>query len=151
RTFGTDGRAGENSAAACLRKARCAGRKGAAAVNDTCPSGRVGLRRRRRRDAFWPLCRASLQIKQPENLAGGETERRIVIVTLAQHACEQIPLLLQHLVDLLFDRVLADEFRHDDLALAADAMRAVDRLILDSGVPPAVVQEDISRELQVES
>src|SRR5437899_504595 len=45
---------------------------------------------------------------------------------------------LDHFVDLLLQRADADEFVDLDVAILADAERAVGRLILDGRVPPAV-------------
>ena len=46
--------------------------------------------------------------------------------------------------DALLDRALADELVDEDGAALADAVGAVGRLVLDGGVPPAVVVDDVA-------
>src|SRR5262249_686916 len=64
---------------------------------------------------------------------------------------EELPLLFQHLRDPALDRVLADEALDENRLLLTDAVGAVDRLVLDGGVPPAVEEEDVVHELQVQA
>ena len=42
------------------------------------------------------------------------------------------------------------EPRHEHRVLLAEAVGPVDRLVLDGRVPPAVEQEDVVRELQIQ-
>src|ERR1019366_8441504 len=78
--------------------------------------------------------RPRLHVEQPKNLLLVESQRRRRPV-LAEHLLEERPLLLQHLGDAPFDRILADETLDEDGLLLPDAMGAVDRLVLNGGVP----------------
>src|SRR4051812_1381948 len=83
-----------------------------------------------------PAPRARLDVEQAEQLVLVQAQRRRRGV-LADHLLEQGALLLQDLGDAPLDGVLRDEARHEDRLLLAQAVRPVDRLVLDGGVPPA--------------
>ena len=55
----------------------------------------------------------------------------------------QVALLLLEFEDLLLDGVAADQAVGEDVLGLADAVRAVDGLGLDGGVPPGVEQVDV--------
>src|SRR5438105_2334973 len=93
--------------------------------------------------------RPSFHVEQPEDFLFVQPERRRRTV-LAEHFLKQLPLLFQHLGDAFLDRVLANEALDEYGLFLADAMSAIDRLVLDGGVPPAVEQEDVINELEVE-
>ena len=94
---------------------------------------------------------AGLEVEQAEDLRGGEAQRGVRRLAVAQDRLEQFALLAEDQVDPLFDRVLADEAGDDHRVFLSDAVRPVDRLVLDGRVPPAVKQEDIAGKLQIES
>ena len=60
-------------------------------------------------------------------------------------------LVLDHVVDAVFEGAAADEFVHHDAAGLADAEGAIGGLVLDGGVPPAVVVEDVRGAGEVEA
>src|SRR5690606_4699672 len=92
----------------------------------------------------------SLQVEKGEELLA--RERQIAGgAGVAKDRIEEFPFFGQDLVDPLLDRSAGQESRHGDWAGAADAVGAVDGLVFDGRVPPAIEQEDIVGKLQVES
>src|SRR5437868_5016033 len=87
-----------------------------------------GLRMRQGRTA-----RPRFDVEQSKQLLLGEAQRRRRTI-LANHLLEQLPFLFEHLGDAALDRVLADEALDEYRFLLAQAMRAVDRLVLDRRV-----------------
>src|SRR3954468_6202016 len=73
--------------------------------------------------------------EQLEFLAADLGERALV---LAEDRVGEIALRPLELENLFLDRALRHESRGDHSALLADAVRAVDRLRLDGGIPPGV-------------
>ena len=65
----------------------------------------------------------------------------------------QFSFVLLHLQDLLFNRVLRNDFACKDMACLADAVGAVDGLRLRGGIPPWIQQEDVvgSREIEADT
>ena len=63
---------------------------------------------------------------------------------------EQLPLLLEDAVDPLLDRLDGEEPRDGHGGDDADAVGTVDRLVLDGRVPPAIEQEHVLGELEVQ-
>src|ERR1019366_3920724 len=60
-------------------------------------------------------------------------------------------LALNHGVDPFFDGAAADKLVYQDVAFLADAEGAIGRLVLDSGVPPAIEMNDVASRREVES
>ena len=80
------------------------------------------------------------KLEQPEKLFLRQAELAAALGA-GENDVEQLALLLQHAVDPLLDRVEHEKARDGDRAVHADAMGAVDRLVLDGRIPPAVEQE----------
>src|SRR5207244_3512826 len=93
---------------------------------------------------------AGLDVEQRENLLLRQAQRRRCAVLLDQ-LMKELTFLIQDLSDALFDRAHGDKARHKDGITLADAVRSVDSLVLDGGVPPAVKQEYIVGKLQVQA
>src|SRR5262249_35286446 len=93
---------------------------------------------------------ARLDIEQPENLLLIQAHLRRRTVLLDQ-LIEQLPFALEHLSDAAFQGVLRDEACDENGFLLANAVRAVDGLVFDSGVPPAVEEENVVRKLQIQA
>src|SRR5262249_5863330 len=73
------------------------------------------------------------------------------LALLADDAARELSLGVDHVVELLLERSLADELvDHDRLSLS-DAERAVRRLVLDRGIPPAVEVNDVAGARQVQA
>ena len=92
-----------------------------------------------------------LEVEEPENLAGVERQTGIADIGVAQDRAKQLALLLQDLVDALFDGVPADELCDQDRILLPDAMGAVDSLIFYCRVPPSVIEKHVPGKLQIEA
>src|SRR6202023_571189 len=88
-------------------------------------------------------------IEQPKHIILRKSQARRHVV-LGDQVVKQLPLLLQHLRNAALDRLWTDKARHEDRALLTEPMSAIDRLVLDGGVPPAIEQEYVVRELQVQ-
>src|SRR5712691_6377288 len=71
-------------------------------------------------------------------------------LSVADHQVSQRLLVLDHLVDLLFQRPRADELAYLDVAFLADAEGPVGRLVLDRGVPPPVEMDHVARRGQIQ-
>src|SRR3954470_20591496 len=105
------------------------------------PHGREGLRRPLSLTSGQPsgdgTFRPRLDIEKAENLFLVQAQRRRRFVVRNQ-IVEELPFALQHLGDPAFNRTRTDK-PNDEYRLAlANAMRPVDRLILDGRVPPTV-------------
>jgi len=70
---------------------------------------------------------------------------------LSEEVVEDFAFVFEDGGDALFDGVAGEKSRHGDRVTLADAMSAVDGLVLDRGVPPAVEKEDVIGELEVQS
>ena len=63
----------------------------------------------------------------------------------------QFSFVLLHLQDLLFNRVLRNDFACKDMARLPDAVGAVDGLRLRGGIPPWIQQEDVVRRREIQA
>src|SRR5205085_9641172 len=70
---------------------------------------------------------------------------------LGQDEVGDVALARHDLLDTLVDGARADQAVGDDRALLADAPGPVPGLVLDSGVPPAVVEDDVAGGGEVET
>src|SRR5918993_850343 len=68
-----------------------------------------------------------------------------------QDRVRQLALLLLQGGDLLLDRVAGDQSVGEDVTRLPDAMRAIDRLRLDSGIPPGIEQEHVFSGSEIET
>ncbi len=101
---------------------------------------------RRRADALGPD-------QDRRNSRSSRVRFWIRLLSALRMASARSRLLLLELEDLLLDRVAADQAVGEDVLRLADAVRAVDGLGLDGGVPPGVEQEDVlgGRQVQAEA
>src|SRR3954468_19387725 len=86
--------------------------------------------------------------EQLEFLAADLGQRALI---LAEDRVGEIALRALELEDLLLGRPLRHEPRGDHIALLANAVRAVDRLRLDRGIPPGVEEKDVVGRGEVEA
>src|SRR5271156_2295917 len=92
-------------------------------------------------------------------LLGGVLEQVIEIglaeaageALLAEHVLRELRLALLQAPDFFLDRALGDKAIGDDGAILPDAVRAVDRLRLDGGVPPWIVEHHVARGGEIEA
>src|SRR5207245_5943055 len=68
----------------------------------------------------------------------------------SQQILRQLPLRVDELVDLFLDRPATQELVHEHVRGLTDAERAICRLILDRGIPPAVEVNHMRRGREVE-
>lgn len=70
-----------------------------------------------------------------------------------EHSISKILLLSRNLVAILFNRVVHDKTLHCHVFLLADAMAAVDGLLLDLRIPPRIQDDDVvgRREIQTDA
>ena len=100
-------------------------------------------------------CRAGLARGHPQI---EQAEDFVLVETRAgrgsgdgENGLKEFPFFLQHLIDVFFDGVDGHHASDGYRAAGTDAMRAVDCLIFDGRIPPAVKQKHIATELQVQT
>src|SRR5436309_4774934 len=94
--------------------------------------------------------RPRLDIEQAEDLLLGQPQRWRRAVLFDQ-VVEELAFAFEDVGDAAFDGAGGDEASDDDGFLLADAVGAVDGLILDSRVPPAIEEEDVVGGLQIQA
>src|SRR6185312_17017346 len=77
--------------------------------------------------------------------------RQLHLVGTLEDLSGQVLLGLDERVDLLLDGASADELVDEHRALLADAIRAVRRLALDGGVPPAIEVDHVAGGREIET
>ena len=70
---------------------------------------------------------------------------------IAKHIGDELRLLVLEDADFLFYGISSKQAVGDNLILLADAVRAVDGLVLDGGVPPWIIEDDVRGGGEVES
>ncbi len=97
-----------------------------------------------------PFALAGFEVEKSKNFGRIQAQRGDRAIPIAQDTGENLAFFVEHAVDSLFDRVIADEFRDDHLTFLPNAVRPVDGLVLDRRVPPAVVEKHVASELQIQ-
>src|SRR5688500_3867353 len=89
-----------------------------------------------------------LQTEQSKNfrLVQSQIRRRAV---LGNNFLKEPAFVFEHFADAALDGVFGDKSSHEDGTLLPNAVSSIDGLVLDSGIPPAVEQDDIVGKLQV--
>src|SRR5262249_41389383 len=86
---------------------------------------------------------AALELGQQKfQVVFGERARE---AALAEHVADQLGLALLQVPDLLFDRADGEQAVRDHRAVLADAVRAVDGLCFDGGIPPRIEEHHVRR------
>ena len=85
------------------------------------------------------MTHSDIQIEETKNLVGRESQALLRCRVPLNQEGEELSFLVEHLGIPCFDRVGADIASDEDTIFLSNAMGAVDGLILDRGVPPAIV------------
>src|SRR5262249_39222054 len=93
--------------------------------------------------------RPRLNVEKAEDFSLGQAQRWRRAVLLKQLG-EKLPFAFEDVGDAILDGSLGDETGDENRGLLADAVGAIDGLVLHRRVPPAIEQENIVGELQVE-
>jgi hypothetical protein len=93
----------------------------------------------------------SAEVEQSEDLVLGQADAARGGTGFGEDGVEQFAFFLQDLIDPFFDGADRQHAGDGDRAGDADAVSAVDGLVFDGRIPPAVEQEDVPAELQVQA
>jgi len=91
------------------------------------------------------------QVEESEDFSSVEAEAGVAEVGISENGLKQFSFLLEHQVDAFFDGTAADELGNKYGVFLPNAVSPIDGLIFDGRVPPAVVEEDVAGDLQIQA